>query len=256
MIAYFISFPLILYLILYKNGDDTLKKYTVPIIIAIVLIALICFFYFRSNSLPLGQSNNSFNTYESSRVSTENQIQNNATSETETVPKEPSAENTTIEVPVPAITEQELSSFSTKVSGTSARKNNISICSSLLDGTTVEAGQTFSFWKTVGSTTAEKGYQKAKSFDENGKTIQTYGGGVCQVSTTLYNAVLPVSNLKVTERHPHSKPVTYVAKDKDASVCYSSSDFKFVNNTSDSIKIYTNYDNKTLSIRIVKLSNS
>ena len=233
-----------------------MKKYAIPISITIILIAVVAFFYFRNNPIQLGKENVPSNTYESSKVSTENQILNNSISESETTPSEAHPENTTEEVPVPAITEQDLATFSTKVSGTSARKNNISICSSLLNNTIVTSGQTFSFWKTVGSTTSEKGYKKAKSFDENGKTIQTYGGGVCQVSTTLYNAVLSSPELEVTERHPHSKPVTYVAKDKDASVCYSSSDFKFKNNSPNSIKIYASYDNKTLTIRLVKLSNS
>jgi len=216
-----------------------LKNYTIPILIAVLLVALVGFIYFYNNPLHLGNQNNLSNNYEATKVSTENELE----------------ENNTIEIPVPAITEQEFATFNTEVSGTSARKNNISICTSLLNDTTVAAGETFSFWNTVGNTTAEKGYQKAKSFDEHGNTIQTYGGGVCQVSTTLYNAVLSSTELEVVERHPHSKTVTYVPKDKDASVAYSSSDFKFKNNTSNPIKIYANYEESTLTVRLVKLPN-
>lgn len=219
-----------------------MKKYIIPILMAILLICLVSFIYFQNNNLRVGNKNNS-NTYEATRTDTATNI----TSDNQ---------NTDSEITVPIATEQEISSFSTNVSGTSARKINISICASELNNTIIQTGQSFSFWETVGSPTADRGYQKAKSFDEHGKTIQTYGGGVCQVSTTLYNAVLASSDLNVTERHPHSKQVTYVPKDKDASVCYSASDFKFVNNSSNSIKIYANYEQNTLTVRLVKLSNS
>lgn len=237
-------------MISYKNGDDTLKKYTIPILIALLVIGIGSFIYFKNNhTLPIGKQDNS-NTYEATKVSTENNLENNTK-----VSKENPADNT-VEVPVPVFTETELSSYATKVSGTSSRKTNISICACSINNTIVPSGETFSFWKTVGNTTPDKGYQKAKSFDEHGKTIRTYGGGVCQVSTTLYNAILASTELEVVERHPHSKRVTYVPKDKDASVCYSASDFKFKNNSSNDIKIYTSYEKNTLTIRLVKLSNS
>ena len=86
-----------------------------------------------------------------------------------------------------------------------------------------------------------------------GNKIQTLGGGNCQVSSTLYNAVLKVPDLKVTERHPHSKRVYYVPVDKDAAVAHGSVDFKFKNNTGVPIKIYANADLKGVTIRLVKL---
>ncbi len=86
-----------------------------------------------------------------------------------------------------------------------------------------------------------------------GKTVQTLGGGNCQVSSTLYNVVLQIPDLKVTERHAHIKPVHYVEKDKDATVAYGSVDFKFKNNTENDIKIYANSDLSSVNVRIVKI---
>ena len=81
-----------------------------------------------------------------------------------------------------------------------------------------------------------------------------FGGGNCQVSSTLYNAVLAVSSLKVTERHEHSNDVPYVKDGKDAAVAYGSYDFKFINNTGYDIKIKASTDglNVTISINSIK----
>lgn len=105
----------------------------------------------------------------------------------------------------------------------------------------------------MGEPTADKGYKEADSFDKNGETIQTLGGGNCQVSSTIYNVVLQIPELKVTERHAHIKPVHYVAKDKDATVSYGSTDFKFKNNTGSDIKVYVDADLNGVNARIVKI---
>lgn len=150
--------------------------------------------------------------------------------------------------------EELLASFSTKLGGKNTpRSRNIGITTRTLNGTTVEPGETFSFCKTIGEPTAEKGYEKADSFDADGNTVQTLGGGNCQVSSTLYNVVLQIPEIKVTERHAHSKPVHYVAKDKDAAVSYGSVDLKFKNNTGNTIKIYADSDLNSINVRIVKI---
>lgn len=133
------------------------------------------------------------------------------------------------------------------------RSRNIKITCSTLNGTIVNNGDTFSFCNAIGKPTADKGYEEADSFDANGNTVKTLGGGNCQVSSTLYNAVLQVSTLQVKERHPHSKEVHYVAKDKDAAVSYGSVDFKFKNNTGSTIRIDATADLKSVNIRIVKI---
>lgn len=146
-----------------------------------------------------------------------------------------------------------LAEFSTTIkSRASNRLNNIQITCSKLNETTVESGKSFSFCQTVGKATEEKGYKKADVIVDK-QVTQALGGGNCQVSSTLYNAILKVSDFKVTERHPHGKKVNYVPEGKDAAVSYGSKDLKFVNNTSNTIKIYASTDNKKVSIKIVSV---
>ena len=106
------------------------------------------------------------------------------------------------------------------------RCENIRIAASLLDGITVQGYGEFSFNKAVGKRTEEAGFKEAKII-VNGEYAQGVGGGVCQVSTTLYNAALK-SGLMVTELHPHSLKVSYVQPSRDAMVS-DTSDFCFFN---------------------------
>lgn len=151
-------------------------------------------------------------------------------------------------------TENILYEFSTPIkSKSSNRLNNIKITCSKLNGVIVKPKEEFSFCKTVGKATEEKGYKKADVI-VNKEIRQELGGGNCQVSSTLYNVVLGISSLKVTERHPHGKAVNYVAEGKDAAISYGSKDFKFINNSENSIKIYANADNGSVYIKIVSLT--
>lgn len=151
--------------------------------------------------------------------------------------------------------ETDISSFYTKIytPNDSARQNNITLTCSKLNGTIVKKGETFSFCDTVGKATPEAGYQKADIFDKDGNTIKGYGGGNCQISSTLYNAILEVSSLTVIERHEHSNEVYYVPLGKDAAVAYGSIDFKFRNDSNYDIKIYCSNTTNTVDVRIVKL---
>ena len=106
------------------------------------------------------------------------------------------------------------------------RCENIAIAASLIDGITIQPYGEFSFNATVGRRTAESGFQQAKII-VNGEYVLGVGGGVCQVSTTLYNAALK-SGLQITEFHPHSLRVGYVAPSRDAMVS-SQSDLKIFN---------------------------
>ena len=117
-------------------------------------------------------------------------------------------------------TETQIADFTTKIyTKESDRQNNISITCSTLNNTFVNSGDTFSFCNTVGKATTAKGYEKADVL-KDGETVQALGGGNCQVSTTLYNAVLKVPDLNVTERHEHSNSVPYISQGKDAAVSY------------------------------------
>ena len=150
--------------------------------------------------------------------------------------------------------EEKLTSFSTRIyNKDSARQNNISITCNSLNGTVINNGSTFSFCNTVGPATSSKGYQKADIFDKDGNKKKGLGGGNCQVSTTLYNAVLNVSNLTVTERHEHSNKVPYIQNGKDAAVAYGSYDLKFKNNTGFDIKIVAENTTDNVVITLYKL---
>ena len=122
---------------------------------------------------------------------------------------------------------QKLASFTTRFSAAAAgRCRNIALAASSLNGSVIEAGQTLSFNKTVGERTVKRGYSEAKII-QDGEFISGVGGGVCQVSTTLFNAAL-LSGLNVTERRAHSLSVSYVPPSRDAMVS-SASDLKIQN---------------------------
>jgi len=115
------------------------------------------------------------------------------------------------------------------------RSLNLGIAAAALDGAEVAAGGVFSFNETVGVATWAKGYRPAKIFVK-GREEKGIGGGVCQLSSTLYNAVLG-AGLEVVERHPHSKRVYYVEEGKDATIYYGKVDFKFKNNLGKAVRI-------------------
>ncbi len=149
--------------------------------------------------------------------------------------------------------EEVLATFSTKVSQKDPdRQNNITLACNSLNGIIVKSGETFSFCNTLGPAKPEDGYEKADTFDSDGDTIQAYGGGKCQVSTTLYNAVLMVPTLTVVERHEHSGPVYYVPEGMDACVSYGSCDFQFRNDNDFDIKLYFSNTPDNIDVKIVK----
>ena len=114
-------------------------------------------------------------------------------------------------------------------------------------------GEIFSFCNTLGPAKPSEGYQKADTFDSDGDIYQEYGGGKCQVSSTLYNAVLQVEGLEIIERHSHSNYVPYVEEGKDAAVSYGSVDFKFKNNNNFSIKIIAEANPDNIVVTIIKV---
>ena len=118
-------------------------------------------------------------------------------------------------------------SFSTSGSSRSA---NVTNGCNLINGTTLYPGEEFSAYEAIAPFSVENGYYLAGSY-LNGQVVESLGGGICQVSTTLYNAVLQ-AELEVTERHNHSMIVTYVEPSADAAIAESSGkDFKFINNS-------------------------
>lgn len=122
-----------------------------------------------------------------------------------------------------------LGTFTTSYAGSaSGRCANVENGASLINGTLLYPGDSFSVYSKVAPFTADNGYHLAGSYS-NGQTVQTYGGGICQVSTTLYNAVLR-AELNVTERSNHSMTVHYVPLSADAAISGTDKDLKFTNN--------------------------
>ena len=222
-----------------------MKKAIISIISIIIIIAIGFGIYAFYNNTVNKEANQNINMTESD----DNKRQQNIINEINNtyIP------SNTVTVPVTP-TETEIATFSTNLSGDSARLNNINLTCNTINGTTISNGESFSFNSIVGQPSAEKGYQEADVIVDK-QVEKGYGGGNCQVSTTIYNAVLEVNGIEVTERHPHKKRVTYVEEGKDAAVSYSGGlDLKFTNNTGNDIKIYVSSDSDSVDARIVELS--
>lgn len=123
-----------------------------------------------------------------------------------------------------------LGTFSTSYSSSgSSRSANVANGTKLINGTLLYPGDSFSTYETISPFTEANGYYLAGSY-LNGKVVESFGGGICQVSSTLYNAVLR-AELQVDERHNHSMIVNYVDRSADAAIAGTAKDFKFTNNT-------------------------
>ena len=123
-----------------------------------------------------------------------------------------------------------LGSFTTEFNaGNVSRSKNVANAARLINGTVIYPGETFSVHDAISPMTEKNGYYAAPSYS-NGQVVDSIGGGVCQVSTTLYNAVLR-AELEIVERSPHSMVVTYVQPSMDAAIAGDYKDFKFRNNT-------------------------
>jgi len=143
-----------------------------------------------------------------------------------------------------------LGSFTTDYSTSNGnRSGNVANGCSKINGTLLYPGEEFSATDTVSPFTAANGYSMAGAY-LNGKVVQSMGGGICQVSSTLYNAVL-LAELAVTDRSPHSMIVTYVEASADAAIAEGAGkDFKFINNTGYPIYIEGYVKNKKITFNI------
>ena len=142
-----------------------------------------------------------------------------------------------------------LSSFSTGNLGGANRVNNITLAAQAINGTVLGPGEVFSYNDVVGQRTAERGYKEAGAY-ANGQSVQELGGGICQVSSTLYNSVL-YANLEIVYRTNHMFTVSYVDLGMDATVSWGSPDFKFKNNTEYPIRIDAKVENYKVVISII-----
>ena len=158
---------------------------------------------------------------------------------------------------VPSITKEDLEKnlfkdvlgeYTTTVNGSSVRKNNVRLAGEKCN-VILLPGEEFSYNQTVGKRTKENGFGEAGAY-LNGETVQEVGGGVCQTSSTLYNAVV-LANLKVTKRSNHTYISSYVPIGRDATVSWGGPDFKFKNNRDYPIKIEASYAKSKLTCKII-----
>lgn len=141
-----------------------------------------------------------------------------------------------------------IGTYTTNTTSNSKRNTNIRLAAEALNGTIVGPGQEVSFNDTVGQRTEAKGYQGAAAYN-NGEVVQEIGGGVCQVSTTLYNAALK-AGMKISMRRSHTFEPSYVTPGMDATVSWGGPDFRFINTSSSAIGIKASYSNQTVTVSI------
>ena len=144
--------------------------------------------------------------------------------------------------------EEALGTCTTYVSGSSARVSNVRLAAKTINGLILLPGEEFSYNGSVGQRTAERGYQKAPAYSD-GKSVMELGGGVCQVSSTLYKSVV-LANLEILEHHNHTYESAYIGLGMDATVSWDGPDFRFKNNSTYPVKIVANYDDGALTCKI------
>lgn len=146
--------------------------------------------------------------------------------------------------------EDTLGSYATNYNpGEVGRTKNVSLAASKVNGVILAPGENFSFNKVVGARTYENGFRDAKVYQGN-EIVDGLGGGICQVSSTLYNAVL-YANLEIVTRRNHSLSVAYVPLGRDATVSYGSIDFVFKNNKKYPVKLTAYAYGGRLSIAVM-----
>lgn len=128
------------------------------------------------------------------------------------------------------------------------RVANVKLAAKLVNGTVLNPGEVFSYNKVVGPRTAARGFKKAGVF-AGGEVVDGLGGGICQVSSTLYMASM-YADLETVKRTNHAFYVDYAPKGEDATVVYGSIDFQFRNNTDAPIKIFATANNTSVTITI------
>lgn len=145
-----------------------------------------------------------------------------------------------------------ISAYTTNTTNNSNRNTNIQLSAQAINGKTVLPGEIFSFNGATGERTAAKGYKEAAAIS-GGQSRDEIGGGVCQTSSTLFNAVVR-ADLEIIERNPHAWPSSYIEKGFDATVNWPGLDFKFRNNTDWPVFILAAYSNRKVTVNIYGMS--
>ena len=145
-----------------------------------------------------------------------------------------------------------LGSYTTTFDTTEARATNVILSASRINGLVIPAGGRFSYSTSVGTRTTANGYVEAPSF-ASGRVVTSVGGGICQVSSTMYSAMLN-GGIPATERHPHSLPVPYLPEGRDATIAGNYYDLRFVNiyNTPLQISAVADLRTGTVSVTLIQ----
>lgn len=149
-----------------------------------------------------------------------------------------------------------LGSYTTHVGGTPQRMTNVRLAAQAINGCVLNSGEDFYYNQVVGQRTEARGFQAAPAY-VGGKTVDEVGGGICQVSSTLYYATL-LSNLQILERSAHGFAPSYITFGCDATVSWGGPEYAFRNSSDYPIKIITNYSGSNLTVTIygTKVDNS
>lgn len=249
-----------------KTGSNNGEKITLTILGIVILIVIVIVILLTFNS-TIKLSNNTSDYLNETNNNNNNTLDNQRNSDDK---KESSTNSTnnnsnnsnlmqnnnqnTSNSPTTEVKETEIATYTTTLYDKEQNRiDNINLAISKLNGKIIKTGEEFSFNNTIGPMDESNGFKKATGFDTNGKKIKISGGGLCQISSTLYNAAL-IANFNVTERHPHSRRVYYVPKDKDATIFYGSLDLKFINTSDKDVKILASNTDTQVTIKLIKLS--
>lgn len=234
------------------------------------LIVLFLFFITACSSKTSTKTNNNTTANTEQHVET-NQTEQSEQTEAETTQLERTTQQSTTEgtqqnvegstqQSTVAETQQEstqkiiefLNSYTTNFDPSKAdRIDNIKLASQKIDGAIIESNEIFSFNATVGAMGEEQGFKKATIYVD-GKEEQSYGGGICQISTTILNAINSLG-VEIVEQHHHSKEVPYVAAGMDAAVSYGEEDFKFKNINPYPLQLNIDVKKETLTVSVSKV---
>ena len=141
-----------------------------------------------------------------------------------------------------------LATFTTNTTANAKRNTNVKLAAQALNGTIVASGHEFSFNKAVGQRTAEKGYQSAAAYN-SGEVVQEIGGGVCQISSTLYRVAFQAA-MEISYRRSHTFEPNYVTPGQDATISWDMPDFRFINTSKGAIGIRASYADQKATVSI------
>lgn len=248
------------------NTKENHVAFIMWIIIILVVVAAVILILTSNANLFSNENTENNNLGEQAKNLNDNNVnENNNNSNNNNSDKSEQSNDNTNDKPATAVakeekeatpqtpTEVQIATYTTTLyDKEQTRIDNINLAISKLNGVIIENGAEFSFNNTIGPMNEGNGFKKATGFDSNGKKIKISGGGICQISSTLYNCAL-IAGFDITERHPHSRRVYYVPKDKDATILYGSLDLKFVNNSGSKVRIDASATKSTVTINLVKI---